>query len=117
MAAKDRESQEINIIGQSTYIDGSIRSQGNLRIDGRVHGSIITEGNFVVGLTGEIDGDVQAKNITVSGKFKGNVSSSEKLVLESNSKVNGDVNTKRLVVDDGAFFNGHCKMESTSENL
>jgi cytoskeletal protein CcmA (bactofilin family) len=113
---KERESQEINIIGQSTYIDGTIKSQGNLRIDGHVHGSIATDGNFIVGLTGEVDGDVQAKNITISGKFKGNITSSEKLILESCSKVSGDINSRRLVVDDGAFFNGHCKMETLQEN-
>jgi cytoskeletal protein CcmA (bactofilin family) len=112
MASKDRESQEINIIGQSTYVEGTIKSQGNIRIDGRVCGTINAEGNFVVGLTGEIEGNVQAKNITISGKFKGDISANEKLVLENNSKVAGDLYTKRLVVDDGAIFNGQCKMNA-----
>jgi cytoskeletal protein CcmA (bactofilin family) len=34
----------------------------------------------------------------------------EKLVLEANSNITGDINTKRLVIDDGAVFNGNCKM-------
>jgi cytoskeletal protein CcmA (bactofilin family) len=110
MASKERDNQEINIIGQSTYIEGTIKSQGNIRVDGQVRGSIACEGNFIVGLTGDIDGNVQAKNITISGKFKGDITAHEKLILENNSKVDGDLFTKRLVVDDGAIFNGHCKM-------
>jgi cytoskeletal protein CcmA (bactofilin family) len=115
MASKDKESQEINIIGQSTSVEGTIKSQGNIRIDGMVSGTVTSEGNFIVGLTGEVEGNVQAKTITISGKFKGDITAQEKLVLENNSKVIGDLLTRRLVVEDGALFNGHCKMDTSAE--
>ena len=115
MANKERESQENNIIGQSTHIEGTIKSQGNIRIDGRVRGTINTEGNFIVGLTGEIEGHSHARNITISGKYNGNIEATEKLILENNSNVSGDINTRRLVIDDGAIFNGNCSMKPSDE--
>jgi cytoskeletal protein CcmA (bactofilin family) len=116
MANKERDSQENNIIGQSTFIEGTIKSQGNIRIDGRIRGTVSTKGNFIIGLTGEIEGHSHAKNITISGKFDGNIEAVEKLILENNSKVTGDINTRRLVIDDGAIFNGNCTMKPSEEN-
>ena len=110
MASKEKESQENNIIGQSTYIEGSIKSEGNIRVDGRIKGTINTAAAFIIGLTGVVEGQTQAHNITISGKYDGGIMCNEKLVLEANSNVTGDINTRRLVIDDGAVFNGNCKM-------
>jgi cytoskeletal protein CcmA (bactofilin family) len=108
--SKEKESQENNIIGQSTYIEGSIKSEGNIRVDGRIKGTVNTNATFIIGVTGVVEGQSQAQNITVSGRYDGGITCNEKLILESNSNVTGDLNTRRLVIDDGAIFNGNCKM-------
>ena len=110
MATKEKESQENNIIGQSTYIEGLIKSDGNIRVDGRIKGTVNTAATFIIGVTGVVEGQSQAYNITISGKYDGGIVCNEKLILEANSNVTGDINTKRLVIDDGAIFNGNCKM-------
>jgi len=109
---KEKESQENNIIGQSTYVEGTIKSDGNIRVDGRIKGTINTTASFIVGITGVIEGQTQASSITISGKYDGIIVCNEKLILESNSNVTGDLNTKRLVIEDGAIFNGNCKMNT-----
>jgi cytoskeletal protein CcmA (bactofilin family) len=109
---KEKESQENNIIGQSTYVEGTIKSDGNIRVDGRIKGTINTAASFIVGITGVIEGQTQASNVTISGKYDGIIVCSEKLILEGNSNVTGDINTKRLVIEDGALFNGNCKMNN-----
>jgi len=109
---KEKESQENNIIGQSTYVEGTVKSDGNIRVDGRIKGTINTTASFIVGITGVIEGQTQAGNVTISGKYDGTIVCSEKLILEGNSNVTGDINTKRLVIEDGALFNGNCKMNN-----
>jgi cytoskeletal protein CcmA (bactofilin family) len=108
---KDKESQENNIVGQSTYIEGVIKSEGNIRVDGRIKGTINTLATFIIGLTGVVEGQSQASNVTISGKYDGSILCTEKLILEANSNVTGDINSRRLVIDDGAIFNGTCKMQ------
>jgi cytoskeletal protein CcmA (bactofilin family) len=63
-----------------------------------------------VGISGEIDGSVSAKNVSVGGKIKGSITVQEKLVFESKSVVNGDIHAAKLVIDEGAVFDGNCSM-------
>ena len=70
---KDKKGQfitspVINLIGQGTSIKGDIRSEGDLRIDGKVTGTIRSKAKIVIGNTGIIDGDVNCQNADISGK-------------------------------------------------
>ncbi|HLP17893.1 MAG TPA: polymer-forming cytoskeletal protein [Bacteroidota bacterium] len=103
-------SKELNLIGQGTIVEGSIRTKGNIRIDGKVTGEVHSSENLAVGAGGEIDGGLSGKNVVIGGRVKGNVSSVEKLVLESKSVVQGDIRAQRIVVDEGAIFDGHVAM-------
>ena len=42
----------------------------------------------------------------------GNVTADDKIELQSGSVLEGDIKTKRLVIDEGVFFEGNCKMGS-----
>jgi cytoskeletal protein CcmA (bactofilin family) len=50
--------------------------------------------------------------VAISGKVHGTVTVSEKLVLENKSILRGDIKATRLVVDEGALFDGGCKMSA-----
>lgn len=103
-------NKELNIIGAGTIVEGSIRTKGSIRIDGKVAGEVHSVENLAVGENGEIDGGLSGKNIVIGGRVKGNVVSVEKLVLESKSVVRGDVRAQRIVIDEGAVFDGHVAM-------
>lgn len=103
-------SKELNLIGQGTIVEGSIRTKGNIRVDGKVRGEVHSTENLAVGPGGEIEGGVSGKNVIIGGRVRGNVSSVEKLVLESKSVIQGDIRAQRLVIDEGAVFDGHVVM-------
>jgi cytoskeletal protein CcmA (bactofilin family) len=105
---------EINIIANGTIIEGKISTQGSMRIDGRVIGNVHVGGNLTVGTTGEVNGDIEAKNAIIGGKVNGTIVVAEKLVFESKAVVKGDIKASKLVVDEGAIFDGKCIMTSTS---
>lgn len=109
-------NKELNIISAHTSIEGKIKAQGNLRIDGKVIGDIVVAENVAIGSTGEVDGNISAKNITISGKIHGNVTISEKIVLEAKSFVHGDIKASKLIVDEGAVFNGKISMAELKNN-
>lgn len=109
-------SKEINIISAHTIVEGKIKAQGNLRIDGKVFGDLVVTENIAVGLSGEVEGNISAKNIDIAGKVKGNVSVSDKIVLESKAFVHGDLKAAKLVVDEGANFNGKISMSENRLN-
>ncbi len=52
----------VNIISKNTIIDGSIRSESDVRVDGTVKGTLITKAKVVVGQGGVVEGDVASNN-------------------------------------------------------
>ena len=61
------ESPARNIIGNGTLIKGEIESNGDIRIDGKVVGSLRSTGKVVVGQNGSIEGEIHCKQADVSG--------------------------------------------------
>ncbi len=100
----------VTIISHGVMLEGKIKSNGNLRIDGTVNGNINANGNVTVGESGEVNGEVNANVIVVGGKIVGTITANEKVVLESKSNLKGDIITKILVVEEGAIFDGSSKM-------
>ncbi len=102
--------KEFNLIGAGTVVEGKIRSQGSVRVDGKLIGEVTASETLAVGLNGEIEGNVTAKNITVGGKIRGSITAAEKIVFEGKSVVKGDIRATRLVIDEGSIFDGKVSM-------
>lgn len=114
--AENTSVKNLNLIGAGTTVEGKIRTQGSIRIDGKLTGEVHAADNLAVGITGEIEGTVNGRNITIGGKVKGNISSVEKLVLEGKAVVRGDVKAAKLVIDEGAVFDGKVTMTETRQS-
>jgi len=108
--AKNDPVKELNLIGAGTVVEGKIRTQGSVRVDGKVIGEVSASESLAVGLAGEIEGNVSAKNVTVGGKIKGSVTAAEKIVFEGKASVRGDIRATRLVIDEGCMFDGRVTM-------
>jgi cytoskeletal protein CcmA (bactofilin family) len=108
------ESQVRNIIATGTTIKGDIESNGDIRIDGHLIGSLKSNGKVVVGQTGVMEGDLTCKQAEISGAVKGNITTEELTALKSTSKVEVDLTTKQLLIEVGAQFTGKCVMGQQS---
>lgn len=104
----------INLLGSGTELTGDIRSNGDIRIDGILTGSINSTGKVVVGSTGRVDGEIICLNADISGEVSARIKVSELLSLKSTARVIGDIITNKLAIEPGAVFTGACKMESQS---
>ena len=90
---KDQEfnPQEINIMNAGTSIVGDLNSEGDLRIDGNVKGSITVKTKLVLGPSSKIDGNVKAANCDVQGTVNGNIYIDDLLTVKSTAKIVGDI--------------------------
>jgi cytoskeletal protein CcmA (bactofilin family) len=115
--AKNNEpdTSMINLISSGTDINGDITSNGDIRIDGTVTGTLSTKGKVVIGPTGKIKGEIICKNSEISGTIDGKVTISHLLNLKATCKIVGDIITSKLSIEPGAKFSGNCKM-SESDN-
>jgi len=99
------------IIGKGSSMEGVIRVENSLRVDGRIKGNVTASDSLVIGKEGEIEGEIIAKNAIIGGKVRGRISASGKVVLESKAVFQGELKTARLMIDDGAVFDGQCSMQ------
>lgn len=99
-----------NIIGQGSHLEGNINTTGNLRIEGRITGGIKTKAKVVLSNTAQVEGNIVAQNAEIGGEVKGTIEVIELLVLKSTAVVWGDIIASKLVFEEGACFDGKCKM-------
>lgn len=104
------ESPARNLIGKGTVIKGDVESSGDIRVDGRLIGSLKSNGKIVIGQTGEVEGDLSCKQADISGTVKGVLKCEELTSLKSTSRVEVDLVTKQLYIEVGAIFTGKCQM-------
>jgi len=104
------ETPSVNIIGSGTEIKGNITTNGDLRIDGFIKGTIQATGKVVVGATGKVEGEISCQNADISGEVLAHIKVKELLSLKANAIVTGDIFTNKLAIEPGAVFTGACKM-------
>ena len=112
----ETDNTTINLISIGTDITGDIKSNGDIRIDGSLTGSLNTKGKVVIGPTGKVNGEVICKNSEVSGFIEGKISVGQLLNLKASSKILGDIATSKLSIEPGANFSGNCKMSDNDNN-
>jgi cytoskeletal protein CcmA (bactofilin family) len=103
------------VIGQNTVLEGIIKTDKVVRIDGQVRGNINAEG-VIVGEKAEITGDIDTKVIIIGGLVKGNINASETMEMLSQAKVFGDIKTNVLTIAEGAHFYGKSSMTIKETN-
>lgn len=101
---------KINSIMEGTVIEGEVRSDSNVRIDGKVKGTINVRGRLIVGASGLVEGDVTCQSSDIEGTVHGKIACQDLLSLKATAKLTGDIHTKKLSIEPGAVFTGNCNM-------
>ena len=99
-------------LDQGSHFEGELKFEQSFRIDGKVTGSIRSEGDLVVGERGEIEGDVRVGRLFVSGIVRGEVRASKRLSIHARGRVEGEVFSPALVIDEGGILEGRCAMSA-----
>lgn len=101
---------KLNKIVEGTSIKGDVKTDSNFRIDGQLEGTLESIGKLVIGVTGKIEGEITCGNADIEGEFIGNITVEGLLVLKSTAKISGNVTAGKIAFENGAVFNGTCKM-------
>lgn len=100
----------ISIIGPGMKIVGDCQTDGTVRIEGTVEGSVRAGKAVVVGKDGEVNGEILTQDAIVSGRVVGTLTAESRLELQGTSKVEGEVFARRMQLEDGAMLNGTVHM-------
>jgi len=100
------EHETETVIAPSVRVEGDFVSEGNVRIEGAVTGSVRTARDLIVGENAKITADVEARNGTVAGELHGNLRVFDRLELAATARIHGDIQAKVLSVAPGAMMRG-----------
>ena len=102
--------QQINLVGEGTTFEGTLRADSDVRASGRLIGRLEVNGKAIVAEAGTVEGEIVATNADIAGNVQGEIHVEEQLVLKRTARVDGTIETDRLVVEEGAIFTGECRM-------
>lgn len=98
-------------VGGGTNITGEASFKSLLRIDGRFSGRITSPtGTLIVGAGGTVDANIEVAVATILGTVNGDIISTQRIELGRAGKLNGNIQTPSLMIEQGAVFEGSCKM-------
>jgi len=98
-------------VGSGTAITGEATFKSLLRIDGKFSGRIASpSGTLIVGAGGVVDANIEVSIATILGTVNGDIIATQRIELGRAGKLNGNIQTPSLMIEQGAVFEGSCKM-------
>jgi cytoskeletal protein CcmA (bactofilin family) len=104
------------LIGRSSFIQGTLTSQGTVRVDGRFEGEIISEGDVFIGQDGRVVAKIKARHVVVAGQVRGDVEAAGKLQIGATGALVGNVKVSQLVVEEGGVLEGSTSFRRHEED-
>ncbi len=103
---------DVAVIGSSIQINGDLRGDEDLRIEGNVTGTVELKNSVLtIGKEGKVTAGVYAKSIAVDGETKGDLYATDRVSVHVNARVQGNIIAPRVSIEEGAHFKGSIEMD------
>lgn len=111
LARDIKEGTLSGFVGGGTDVTGEANFKAMMRVDGHFSGRITSSsGTLIVGNNGTVDANIEVAVAVIHGTINGDIIATQRLELGRAAKVNGNIQTPSLVIEQGAIFEGSCKM-------
>lgn len=104
-------------LGEDTDFKGTLKFKHTLKIEGKFEGDITTDGNLIVGRTGEVRAEIRAGSLVVEGKVHGNITAEDLIELRSTAEMHGDITAAKLKIDEGVIFVGKTDVQPKERRM
>ncbi|MGH7905196.1 MAG: bactofilin family protein [Candidatus Binataceae bacterium] len=99
----------VSRIGKGAKVSGTLRFRDPVKIEGEAEGEISGD-EIVIAHGATVSARISAVRLLVAGNLNGEVTASERVELTPTARVRCTINTPRLVLNEGAQFDGDCRM-------
>lgn len=105
-----RRDRPVTRVAQGTKIGGEISGATELVVEGQVEGTLRIDARVVVGSSGVVRGEIEARSVLVAGEVSGDVRGRERVEVGASGRLEGDISAPRVTIAEGAFFKGQVEM-------
>lgn len=116
LARDIKDGKLSGFVGAGTVLKGEATFKALLRVDGHLSGRITSaDGTLIVSVGGQVDADIEVAVAIINGTVNGDIIASKRIEMGRAAKVTGNIQTPALVVENGAVFEGSCRMLQLKE--
>jgi cytoskeletal protein CcmA (bactofilin family) len=108
MAGNEEKSIE-STIGKGEKISGKLIFRASAKIEGEADGEITGE-EILIAEGAIVTARISGSRVTVAGQVNGEIVARERLELLATARLKCTITTATLVLNEGAQFEGDCKM-------
>ncbi|HEX8069914.1 MAG TPA: polymer-forming cytoskeletal protein [Pyrinomonadaceae bacterium] len=102
-------------VGVHSALTGEANFRGMLRVDGRVSGRVTSQdGTLIVSAGGQVDADIEVAVAKINGTVNGDIRARDRIEFGRTARVTGNIQTPALVIEQGAIFEGGCRMSAAA---
>jgi cytoskeletal protein CcmA (bactofilin family) len=103
-------------LGRSTVFQGHLTGNEDLLIEGQFEGNIdVQDHSLTVGIQGQVNAEIRARQVIVSGRVDGNISASERIELRKSGSAVGKLVSAGVAFEEGAYFKGSIEIVRESD--
>jgi cytoskeletal protein CcmA (bactofilin family) len=112
-ASSAARSRDAAVIGPSIHVEGTLRGEEDLIIEGQVSGTVNLQGHsLTIGPHGQINANIYANTVVVDGTVEGDVFGAERVVIRQSANIRGNITSPRVSLEEGARFKGAIEMDA-----
>ena len=116
LARDIKEGTLTGFVGNGTTLTGEANFKGMLRVDGGLSGRVSSaDGTLIVSTNGRVDANVEVAVAQIFGTVNGDITATKRIEMGRVAKVTGNIQTPALVIEQGALFEGSCRMVQVKE--
>ncbi len=104
-----KRSDSRTVIDEGTDLQGTFMFSGEVTLNGRLRGEIVSTDTLVVGEKAVINASISGCTVEIHGEVFGPVSATARLQLVHTARVHGDIDAPVVVIEEGAILEGHCR--------
>lgn len=101
---------KLSILAPGIRVVGEVETDGVIKIEGQVEGSVRADGQVLVAKGGVVRGDIATRQAVIAGEVHGGIFADERVELQPTSVIDGDITAPRIAVEEGGQVNGHIRM-------
>jgi cytoskeletal protein CcmA (bactofilin family) len=102
----DVNIQDVTIISSDVDFHGTLQTKCDVRIEGKLTGSINSSGRLFVDHKASITGPVKGKSAEISGTVKGDIFIEGEVKLSPSAVVEGSISCGSIIISSGARIDG-----------
>ncbi len=100
----------LSIVAAGMTITGNLETEGVVKVEGCVKGTVRATQQVLVAKGGVVEGDLHTAEAIIGGEVRGITHAEERVEIQATASVEGDILTRRIVIMEGGRVNGEVKM-------